>query len=64
VGLLGSVYRVVVREVTNPTSWDWIWSGFCLIVGLGGFTTFEISWPLILILAGVVLLAGLFWRPG
>jgi hypothetical protein len=61
-GVLGSIYRVTSSDVSNPTTWDWIWAGFCLIIGLGGFTRINISWPLILILAGVVLLTGSFWQ--
>jgi len=60
VGFLGALYRVVAPDVPNPTAWDWIWAGFCLIVGLGGFTALKISWPLILILAGIVLLVRVF----
>ena len=60
VGLLGAVYRVVASDVPDPTTWDWIWAGFCLIVGLGGFTALRISWPLILIVAGFVLLFRVF----
>lgn len=61
-GVLGATYRAKAHDVANPTAWDWVWGGFCLIVGLGGFTTLRISWPLILILVGGVLLASLFWR--
>ena len=61
-GILGAIYRVASPGVPNPTTWDWVWSGFCLIVGVGGFTALEISWPLILILVGVIILVGALWR--
>jgi hypothetical protein len=55
-GVLGALYRVISPNVPDPTTWDWFWGIFCLIVGLGGFTTVNIAWPLILILAGLVIL--------
>jgi hypothetical protein len=61
-GILGAIYRVATSDVPSPTTWDWVWGGFCLIIGLGGFTRLEISWPLILILSGVAVLASSFWN--
>jgi len=61
-GSLGNLYRVVSPDAPNPTSWDWIWSGAFLILGLGGFTTLNISWPLILILVGGIILVNVSWR--
>jgi len=55
-GMLGNVYRVSSVDAPNPTTWDWIWSGILLILGLGGFTALNISWPLILVLVGGVIL--------
>jgi len=60
-GILGAIYRVASLSVPNATTWDWVWSGFCLIVGVGGFTTLEISWPLILMLVGGAILVNVFW---
>ena len=61
-GVLGALYRVISPNVPNPSAWDWVWGSFCLIIGLGGFTTINIAWPLILILVGGVILASLLWR--
>jgi hypothetical protein len=44
----------------NPETSDWVWGGIFLIIGLGGFTTLDISWPLILILIGVGMLVRSF----
>ena len=55
-GMLGSLYRLISPSTPNPITWDWVWAGFCLIIGLGDFTTLNISWPLILILVGGVVL--------
>jgi hypothetical protein len=61
-GMLGSLYRLASPSVPNPTTWDWVWASFCLIIGLGDFTTLNISWPLILILVGGVILVNVLWR--
>lgn len=61
-GTLGSLYRVASPDVPNPTTWDWIWSGIILILGLGGFTTLNLSWPLILITVGGIILVNVLWR--
>jgi hypothetical protein len=61
-GMLGSLYRLTSTSVPNPTTWDWVWASFCLIIGLGDFTTLNISWPLILILVGGVILVNVLWR--
>jgi hypothetical protein len=55
-GLLGALYRRISPRVPNPTAWDWVWANFCVIIGLGDFTTLNISWPLILILVGAAIL--------
>jgi hypothetical protein len=62
-GILGSVYRLTSVNVPNPTTWDWVWGGICLILGLDGFVTLNLFWPLILILVGgAILVNGLWWR--
>jgi len=55
-GLLGGLYRMSSPDAPNPTAWDWSWGGIFLILGLGGFTALNISWPLILVLVGGVIL--------
>ncbi|HET6444459.1 MAG TPA: hypothetical protein VFI27_07740 [candidate division Zixibacteria bacterium] len=39
----------------NPTAWDYIWSGSLFAIGLGGITTVDVFWPLVLIAAGMVI---------
>jgi hypothetical protein len=55
-GLISNFYRLTSPAVPTPTTWDWSWSGIFLIIGLGGFTPLDFSWPLILILIGGVTL--------
>ncbi len=58
-GLLGSLMNVLYAtssSTPNPTSWNWIWSGFWLVVGLGGFFDFDMFWPLALVLIGLIAL--------
>jgi hypothetical protein len=61
-GILGSLYRVNSPDVPTPTTWDWVWGSFCLVIGLGGFATINIAWPLILILFGGIILVSVLWR--
>jgi hypothetical protein len=62
IGILGNLYRVSSVDVPNPSTWDWVWSSFCLIIGLGGFITVNIAWPFILILVGGVILISVSLR--
>ena len=55
-GLLGSLYRQVSVDTLNPRSWDYLWSGFLLVVGFGGVVGVNAFWPAVLILAGVTYL--------
>ena len=55
-GLLLNFYSYSSPTYANPTKGDYIWSGLLLLLGLGGLITFNIPWPLILILVGVVFL--------
>lgn len=58
-GLFGSLMNVLYAsstETPNPTSWNWIWSCFWLIIGLGGFFDIEMFWPLALVVVGLVTL--------
>ena len=61
-GLLSNLYYLRSASPYKPSTWDWIWSGGLTLVGLGGFTTIEISWPLILIIAGIAILVSQYLR--
>jgi hypothetical protein len=56
-GTLGNLYRLAAANWSSPTDWDYIWSGFWLVLGISGVTTADIFWPLALVLVGVVALA-------
>jgi len=56
--LAGSIYRYASKNFTNPSTFDYIWGGILLIIGLNGLTPIKIAWPLILIFIGIVLLIG------
>jgi hypothetical protein len=55
-GTLMNVYYVSSPDTLNPRTWDWTWSGFWLIVGLGGFFTIDLFWPVVLVLFGITVL--------
>jgi hypothetical protein len=54
--LVGTLYRQISVDTLNPTTWDYLWSGFLLIVGLGSVAKVNTFWPLVLILVGAALL--------
>ena len=55
--LLGAFFRVTSPDYPNPTISDWVWAGVLIILGFSGFFSFNIAWPLILVLVGVAILA-------
>ena len=55
-GSVGNIFRTSSLGIPNPTAWDWIWGSIFLLFGVGGFTTLNLFWPLILILIGAVIL--------
>ncbi len=61
-GLVSGLYYVSSETTYQPTAWDWIWSGGLTVLGLGGFTTVDIAWPLILILVGGAILVNNYLR--
>jgi len=57
-GLFGTfmnLYHSTIPD-TVTTTWDYIWSGFWLLLGLSGLFAIDIFWPLVLILIGLTLL--------
>ncbi len=61
-GLVGTLYRQTSVDTLNPRTWDYLWSGFLLIVGLGGVAGVNTFWPLVLILVGLALLVNVVRR--
>lgn len=61
-GLVGTLYRQISVDTLNPRVWDYFWSGFLLIIGLGGVVGVSTFWPLVLILAGVAVLVSTLRR--
>lgn len=55
-GTLMNVFYVSSTDTPNPKSWDWIWSGFWLVVGLGEFFDIKMFWPMALIIIGAIAL--------
>lgn len=61
-GLLGAFYRLSSPNLPNPSTWDYLWSGGLTILGLVGFTSLDIGFPLILLLVGAVILVSTLVR--
>jgi hypothetical protein len=53
---------VVIPGYDRPTAWDYVWSGGVLVVGLGGMTSVDVFWPIVLIVAGLAILGEGFLR--
>ena len=60
--LVGDLYRLVSVSHLNPTTWDWVFTGFLLIVGLSWVVGVDMFWPLVLILVGVAFLISVVRR--
>ena len=57
-GLLAALVRQISASLVVPKSKDYFWAGLFVIIGLAGLTSWNITWPLILILVGVAVLGG------
>jgi hypothetical protein len=57
--LVGGIFRLLSPNWPNPTTWDYIWAGILLIISIGGFSALEITWSLVLVFVGLVLLGSI-----
>jgi hypothetical protein len=62
VGLLMCLFSLNSPDYANPTTWDWIWSGLLLLLGVGTLTAFDIPWWLVLVVIGVIILVSALRR--
>ncbi|UCH27598.1 MAG: hypothetical protein JSV66_08175 [Trueperaceae bacterium] len=66
-GLYGFVL-IYVRSTTKlyrpATWWDYVFAGFLLLVGIGGFSGVELFWPLVILLLGMSILGENLWGKG
>jgi hypothetical protein len=42
------------------TTWDYIWSGFWLVLGLSGLFAVDVFWPVVFLLIGAATLVNAF----
>lgn len=61
-GLYGTLMNLYYSAMPNTitTTWDYIWSGFWLVIGLSGFFAIDLFWPIVLVLIGAAILAKAF----
>ena len=61
-GLYGTLMNLYYSSLPDSvtTIWDYIWSGFWLLLGLSGFYAIDIFWPLVLVLIGLSVLVKAF----
>lgn len=60
--LLEVIVRTVSPDYARPVTGRVIWAGVLMLIGLNGVTSFAITWPLILVLVGVGVLANSLLR--
>ena len=59
-GVMLDAYYAASPETINPRPSDWLWSGFWLVIGLSGFFTTDLFWPLVMVIIGfIALVSGL-----
>jgi hypothetical protein len=65
-GVFGLMLNFVSQSsllISNPTTWDWSWAIIFLLVGIGGFITFNIpAWMFLITIGVLILLSGLRGR--
>lgn len=61
-GLYGTLLNLYSSSLPDSvtTTWDYIWSGFWLVIGLSGLFAFDMFWPLVLVLIGLSVLIKAF----
>jgi drug/metabolite transporter (DMT)-like permease len=62
IALVGSLWRATSPDWPSPIIWDYVWVAVLLIVGLAGFLSIQIAWPLILLLIGAAFLGSALLR--
>ena len=55
-GIMLNLYNSFLPDSVT-TTWDYIWSGFWLLLGLSGLFAIDMFWPLVLVLIGGVTLS-------
>ena len=63
-GLALCLYSIASPEHAPPTTWDYIWSGFWLLLGLSDLFTFDLFWSVVFISGGIIVLWGALRRSG
>ncbi len=54
-GMLMNLYYATSADTVKPRTWDYLWSGFWLILGLSGFIATNIFWPVAMLLVGGII---------
>lgn len=55
-GMLMNLFYASSPDTINPRTWDYLWSGFWLVLGLSGILATNIFWPIALLLVGGIVL--------
>ncbi|HUV87709.1 MAG TPA: hypothetical protein VMX79_11430 [bacterium] len=60
--LLGALWRGVSPTYARPVVGNYIWAGILIIIGLSGVVAVKITWPVVLLALGIILLANALLR--
>jgi hypothetical protein len=60
--LLGALWREISPGYARPGIGNYIWAGILLLIGLSGVVAVKITWPVVLLAVGVILLANALLR--
>ncbi|NIT36819.1 MAG: hypothetical protein GTN49_10030 [candidate division Zixibacteria bacterium] len=60
--LLGALWREVSPAYARPRVGNYVWAGVLIIIGLSAVIALKITWPLVLLVVGLVLLANFLFR--
>jgi hypothetical protein len=60
--LLGALWRGLSPAYAGPGVGNYIWAGILIIIGLSGVVAVKITWPLVLLALGIILLGSALLR--
>jgi len=60
--LLGALWREVSPKYARPAIGNYVWAGVLIIIGLSAVIALKITWPVVLLVVGLVLLANFLFR--
>ena len=60
--LVLNAWRLFAPDIAPPIAWDYIWTAIFLMLGFGSFVNFTITWPIFVIVLGLVIVVSTVMR--